>query len=130
MDVSRKTDDILSLLVATILADKRVYAREIDTFLKAAKKLAQLPDAPVNLSEAKLLLWYETNSDSIKDKLSSSKFEPWLDGCLSRLRNLKGKRYITDIMTEIANADDEFHVSEKALLVLTAKHWNMDIQLH
>lgn len=129
MSVSKNTNDILSLLVATILADKRVYAKEIDSFLRAARKLAHLLGDSENLSEAKLLLWYEMNSDVIRHKLQSSEFEPWFYGCLSRLKTIKGKRHITDIMTDIAKADEEFHVSEKALLVLTAKHWDIDIRL-
>lgn len=128
MIVSKKTNDILSLLVATILADKRVYAKEIQTFLNAAKQLKRLPGNQENLSEAKLLMWFENNSDVIRSKLRGPDFEPWFYGCLSRLKAIKGKRYITDIMTDIAKSDDEFHVSEKALLVLTAKHWDMDIQ--
>lgn len=129
MLVSKKTNDILSLLVATILADKRVYAKEIQTFLNAAKLLKRLPDNQESLSEAKLLMWFETNSDIIRGKLRGAEFEPWFRGCLSRLKAIKGKRYITDIMIDIAKSDGEFHVSEKALLVLTAKHWDMDVQL-
>ena len=29
-------------------------------------------------------------------------------------------------MVKISEADDEFHISEQALIILTAKNWNLE----
>lgn len=122
---SDELNDLLSLLVTTILADKRVFAREIETFMKGAKRLQNMKDRNEKISEAKLLAWFENNSGKIRDILQSSKFEPWIHKIFQRLQNVEDKNLIVDIMTDISRADDDFHISEKALIVLTKKHLRM-----
>lgn len=123
--MSETLNDILNLLAVTVFADKRVFAKEIETFLKVTKKLKHLPNALEGLSEARLLAWFDENSDLIRNRLESPDFESWLYGCLNRLTDFDHKPVILDLMLEIAKSDGEFHVSEQALIVLTANHWDI-----
>lgn len=127
--ISDELHDVLSLLAATIFADKRVFAKEIETFLKAAERIRKIRNTDEVISEAKLLSWFDANVDSIRHKLQTPDFEQWFYGCLDKLDGLYDKQALVDIMSEIAKADDEFHISEQALIVLTAKHWNLEYQL-
>lgn len=127
--ISEELNDLLSLLVATIFADKRVFAKEIETFMGVATKLQLARNNRTHLSEAKLLSWFDSNTDSIRKKMRTPEFEPWLYGCLERLSHIENKRLVIDIMFDIANSDDEYHVSEKALITLIANYWNIDLRL-
>lgn len=127
--ISDDLHDLLNLLAAMIFADKRVFAREIETFLKMAETIRQLSPRDEAISEAKLLSWFDSNADFIREKLKTPGFESWFYECLDRLDNLYNKQALIDIMTQIARSDEEFHISEQALVVLTAKHWNLEYQL-
>ena len=125
--ISDELHDLLSLLAATIFADKRVFATEIETFLKMAEMIRKIRKTDEALSEAKLLSWFDANVDSIRNKLQTPDFEPWFYGCLDRLSGLSDKQAVIDIMLKIAIADDEFHISEQALIVLIANYWNLKL---
>ena len=60
--ISKELDDLLSLFAAVIIADKRVFAQEIDVLLKATSTLKIALDIQPNLSEARILSWYEMNN--------------------------------------------------------------------
>jgi hypothetical protein len=117
------------VIAVTIFADKRVFAKEIETFLKMSEKVQRLRNSDDSLSEAKLLSWFDSNSAIIRDKIQTPKFESWFYGCLDRLNGLYDMQAIIDIMSEIAKSDDDFHISEQALIVLTANHWNVEYRL-
>lgn len=127
--ISDELHDVLSLLAATIFADKRVFATEIESFMKMAGKIQRLRGGDERLSEAKLLSWFDSNVDIIRGKLLSPAFESWFYETLERLDSLADKQALINIMLDIAKADDEFHISEKALIILTAQHWNLSYQL-
>lgn len=127
--ISDDLHDVLSLLAATIFADKRVFATEIETFLKMTETIRKIRKTDEALSEAKLLSWFDANVDSIRHKLQTPDFEQWFYGCLDKLDGLYDKQALLDLMSKIAKADNEFHISEQALIVLTAKHWNLEYQL-
>lgn len=127
--ISDELHDLLSLLAATIFADKRVFAQEIETFLKMAKDLGKLRNTDEKISEAKLLSWFDSNVHVIRRKLQTPDFEAWFYKCLDRLQGLEDKQALINIMIKIAKSDDEFHISEQALIVLTANHWNLEFQL-
>jgi uncharacterized tellurite resistance protein B-like protein len=61
--------------------------------------------------------------------LKTPDFEPWFNKRLSQLDGIYDKQALMTMMSDIANADSEFHISEQALLVLTARHWNLEYRL-
>ena len=126
--ISDELQNLLSLLAVTIFADKRVFAQEIETFLKTAESITEIRNVQETLSEAKLLAWFDANAENIRGKLQTPGFEPWFYGCLDKLAGLKDKQALLNIMMDISKADDEFHISEKALITLTASHWELHSQ--
>ena len=125
--ISADLNDLLNLIAVTILADKRVFTSEVETFISATSRLQDVRHIEPRISEAKLLLWYEMNKDDLQTRIASSNFKNWFYGCLSRLDHIKNKRSIIKVMQEIAMADNELHVSEKALIALTANYWNINL---
>jgi len=89
------------------------YATEIDAFLKSAQNLKALRRLVPNLSEAKLLSWYELNKEDIRGKLSTPYFKDWFYELLNALSNLPDKASILGAMASVSEADGEIHVSER-----------------
>ena len=118
-------NDILSLIAATIFADKRVYASEVETFLSASSKLKVLQDSKPALSEARLLAWYELNKDDIRQKITTPYFKDWFYQLLEQLSDVDDKQSILDVMHDISRADGSVHVSERALIALAKRFWGM-----
>ncbi|MEP3889154.1 MAG: TerB family tellurite resistance protein [Hellea sp.] len=118
--------NILSLLTATIMADKHVYASEIDVFLKSTNKSKLIRHLDPKISEAKLLTWYELNKDGIAQKLVTPHFKDWLYDILEKLSDVSQKQTILELMRGIAIADDDVHVSEKALITLAERYWGVN----
>jgi len=116
--------DILSLIAATVFADKRVFASEIDVFIKATSKLKIVNHLAPKISEAKLLAWYEMNKDEIRQKLETPYFNDWLYDVLERLKDLPDKSEILETMRKISIADGDIHVSERALMALSERYWH------
>ena len=115
--------DILSLFAATVFADKRVFATEIDVFIKTTSKLKIVTHLAPKISEAKLLAWYEMNKDEIRKKLEMPYFKDWFYDLLERLKDIPDKSEILETMHAISLADGEIHVSERALMTLSERYW-------
>lgn len=123
--ILKDLDNILSLLAVTIIADKRVFAAEIEAFVKATTQLKQARLIEPKLSEAKLLSWYEMNKDALTEKVHSPYFKTWFYDCLDSLSDIPDKSALLKAMREISLSDGELHVSERALIVLAELHWNI-----
>lgn len=126
--ISQNNAALLSLLTATIMADRRIFEEEISALISTVKTLHREGVITTPLSEARILTWYELNRDHIKSKLTGASFSSWLYTCLDRLRPVEKKHSVLNAMKTIADADGEVHVSERALIVLTSRHWNIETQ--
>lgn len=121
-----RIQNILKLLALTVFIDKRVYANEIDAFMKSTENLDALTQLDNALTPAKLLEWFEANQHDLKTQLSeTSEFKSLLRPILDDLADHKEKHAILNRMIKISKADDEFHKSEENLISLTAKHWDV-----
>ena len=116
--------DILSLIAATVFADKHIFASEIDVFIKSTRNLKIVKRLEPKISEAKLLSWYELNKDEIQQNLSTPYFKDWFYAILERLNDVKDKESILDVMRKISRADGHIHVSERALIALSENYWH------
>lgn len=122
---SDRQHKILSLIAATIFADKHIYAAEIQMFIKVALDLNALEQMKPALSEAKILAWYELNKDDIRQKITTPYFKDWYYDILNTLSEVKDKQAILTAMEKIALADGSVHVSERALTMLAKRHWKI-----
>lgn len=121
------THHILSLLAATIFADKRVFSTEITAFAQGAASLDVLRNNHPKLSEAKLLVWYEVNKEHIKEKMTTPYFQDWFYDLLDKVSETKDKGSVLSVIKKISKADGEIHVSEKALYTLAARYWDIEL---
>ena len=124
--MSDDIDNLLSLIAATIFADKRIYASEIEAFIDTTASLNLTQRLDPKMSESKLMFWYENNKTEIQDKLSTPYFKDWFYGLLDKLKDVPGKETVLDVMRKIASADGEVHVSERALVTLTERYWGLN----
>ena len=119
-------DDILSLLAASIFADKRILSSELDAFVEAGQNLDAAAMRGADLSEAALRVWYEQHNPGIRAKMATPYFKDWFYELLARLSDLPGKRKILEAMLFISRADGQVHVSERALITLAAQYWQVE----
>lgn len=120
-------EDLLTLLAMMIVADKKVLSEEIEVFMGTACSLEKELGLVPSLTTAKLLAWFHVNADKLRSLLSKAEFERELNSLFARLSSIPNKQPILDRMLEISAADDEFHVSEEALMVLAARYWNINL---
>ena len=115
----------LNLIAATILADKRVFACEVEVFIKEASKLELVRNLDPAMSETKLLEWYELYKEAIEANLNTPYFKDWYYSLLEDVSSLQDKETLLEVMRKISEADDEVHVSEQALIKLAERYWGM-----
>lgn len=120
---NRQINAVLKVIALSIFADKRVLSEEITAFVESADLIQSKVNSDITISETKLLLWFELNRAELQSKmtLGPAGFKHWFENLLSELPVLSDKSFITDIIGRIANADQEFHISEKALGVMLAR---------
>lgn len=111
---------VLELLAMTIFADKKVCSEEIMAFVETVQFLQVKNVLLTDLSEAKIILWYETYKSSLAEQLKTAEFEDWLRKTLAQVRQVADKQVILEGIEKIARADNELHISEKAFKVLAA----------
>ena len=116
-------EDLLALLAAMIFADKHTYGEEIEAFLEESAKLQTTLNIEPRWSDAKILMWYELNKAAVKTNALGTDLEKWLYERVNGLSQIEDKAAILEAMRKIAISDGEIHVSECALIVLTARQW-------
>lgn len=125
--ITPELDDLLSLLVLMIHADKRVVKDEVATFTRLTDKLQAARNIEPRLSPARLLSWYGENTDFIADKMNSPDFESWFYERLEALNHIEDKLPILCLLCDIASSDGIIHVGEVALIKLVAERWGIEI---
>jgi len=118
-------EDILTLLALTVFADKRLFAQEIEAFMGLAADMEDFNHGEKPLSQPRMLVWFENNKAELMLRLDVPGFEDWFYALLDRLAHLHGKPAILKAMAKLAASDDDVHVSERALLKLTAERWGI-----
>ena len=117
------THKVLSLFAAMVAADKRVYAVEIEMFMQVTIEFFEKTNIATPPSQARLLMWFDLNREIIQSKLTQRNFESWFEDLLSHVSDVYPAESINQALDQIACADGELHISEKALMVLLEKYW-------
>ena len=123
---TKTIEDILTLFAMTILADRRLFMEEMEVFMDLSSTIEQFNTGPAKLSGAAMLEWFENHKAELLVKLETPDFDSWFYGILDRLAPLENKNVILQAMGALSIADDNVHVSERALLSLTAEHWKIE----
>lgn len=123
---SKKLDNILSLLAATIFADHREHSAEIEVFLKAAIQLQIIKKLSPKITEDKLRLWYDSHKQDIGDKMNTPFYKDWIYNLLDQISDIDDKRSIISAMKDISKADGKVHINERVLFTLAAQYWGVE----
>lgn len=120
-------NDILTVLAVGIFADKKIHSSEIQVFIKSVSSVKLSKNHVEQISEARALTWFEMNKDIVRAKFSGprSEFDSWLIPILQRVGEQADKDTMLHLLNEIFLADNEFHISETALMVLIQRVWGL-----
>lgn len=117
--------NVIALLTMAIFADRRVLSQEVQALIETVLRLQHDGILSSNHSEASLLLWYENNKHEFIGILQKGEFESWLESTLLELAEFPHKTRLFEAILAIARSDNEEHVSEQALAMLVARHWDI-----
>jgi len=120
-------DNILEIIALSVLADKKVFPVEVDSFISMSQNIPSLQNANPSLSDIWLRGWYGKNKIKLITTMQSASFEAWFRKGLDNVADKEDRRAIIKAMQAVATSDDEFHHNEKALIKFTAKHWNIEL---
>jgi len=125
--ISSDMNDIFLLLAVGIYADKKLYASEVEIFVKSVSRIKLSTVDNAKVSEAKALAWFEMNRADVKSKfdLPRSDFDEWFIPILKRIRKHAELDALKHMLQMIFLADNEVHVSEIALMTLVEREWGI-----
>ena len=118
-----ETHDLLSLFATMVLADKKVYAVEVEAFSTSVIEFFIKTDLSPVPTQEQLFEWFEANRETIKLKHTQADFEMWFEALMQRVDQVYSIKAVVEVMETIALSDGELHISEKALMVLVDKYW-------
>ena len=121
-------EDILTVLAVGVYADKRIFASEIQAFTRSVSSVALSRRENSTVTGAQALLWFEMNKDEIRDKFDGPRpeFDAWIIPILERVSEHGNIDELIGLLDIISVADDEFHISKKAFIVLVKKIWGLN----
>ncbi len=123
--IDTELEDILTVLAIGVYADKRIFASEIQAFTRSVSGVELSKRENSKVSGAKALMWFETHKDDIRAKFDGPRpeFDAWIVPILERVSEHGNIDELIRLLDTISVADDEFHISEKAFIVLAKKAW-------
>ena len=77
----------------------------------------------LQISEARLLLWFELHKDLISEKMRTRDFKTWFYDILDSLNSLSEKMHILNMMQRLSNTDQQVNINGQALFELTKRYW-------
>lgn len=101
--VSRQQwDNILKLLVLTMLSDGRAYEREVDSFLSASRTLRKdLPVVGIH-TDQRSIQWYIKNKSDLIEIQTGQTFEADLLEIIDSLESIPNKKPLIRAMKNLA----------------------------
>ena len=122
---SEEWHDIMTLLTVVILADKRVYKEEVDTFVGTVKSLNDNISPEIFITEGMAFEWFKSNRTRVNNLLVGPNVQNNIEQLIANTANVPGKIHIIDAMKKIAQADSDFHKNEQNVIRRTASGWGV-----
>ena len=95
-------DNILKLLVLTMLADGRAYEREVDSFLSASRTLRKDLSVAGIHTDQRSIQWYIKNKSDLIEIKSGQTFETDLLEIIDSLESIPNKKPLIRAMKNLA----------------------------
>jgi len=112
---SEEWHDVLTMLTIVILADRRVYKEEVDTFVSAVQFLGMAFD------------WFKSNKKRVANLLVGSQVDKNIENLIKRTDKIPGQGAILAAMQDIAQADSDFHKNEQNIIEKCALGWGIEL---
>lgn len=122
---SEEWHNVMTLLTLVILADKRVYKEEVDTFVDSVKTLNETISPEIFMTKGMAFDWFKSNRNQVANLLVGPKVEQNIRELISNTKKVPGKSAIIRAMQEIANADSDYHKSEETVIGRCVKGWKL-----
>lgn len=117
--------NILTLLTVIILADKRVYKEEVDTFVATVKSLNEKISPEIFMTEGMAFDWFKSNRMRVDNMLVGPNVDRNIKQIISNTARVPGKSHILNAMQTIARADSDFHKNEQTIIKRAAAGWGV-----
>jgi len=117
--------DVLTLLTIVILADRRVYKEEVDTFVQTVKTLNDQISPEFFMTEGMAFDWFKSNREQVGKFMVGPDADRNMKRLIQRTRKLKHKDLIISTMESIARSDSDYHRSEQNIIRRAAYDWGV-----
>ena len=122
---SEEWHDVLTLLTIVILADRRVYKEEVDTFVKVVKQVNDQISPETFMTEGMVFDWFKSNRDRVSKMLVGKDVQRNIQQAILGTRKIPKKAIILAAMQRIAEADSDVHKNELNIIKRTADGWGV-----
>lgn len=119
--------DILTLMSMVILADRRVYKEEVDTFVASVTHLNKTISPDMFMTDSMAFEWFKSNRDRVKNMMIGKDAQRNVREIIMRAGKLPYKAEIVKCMKSIANADNEYHSAEHSVIKQSAYMWKVAV---
>ena len=98
-------DNVLKLLMLTMLSDGRVYEREVDTFVNSSMTLRSQMDVSGMQTRRMSMDWYIEHRNELKDIQTGETFESDLLALIDSLESLPDKKPLLRCLKNVARPE-------------------------
>jgi len=124
---SEEWHDVLTMLTIVILADRRVYKEEVDTFVSAVQFLNKAISPDMLMTKGMAFDWFKSNKKRVANLLVGSQVDKSIENLIKRTDKIPGQGAILAAMQDIAQADSDFHKNEQNIIEKCALGWGIEL---
>lgn len=115
-------DNILKLVMLTMLSDGRVYEREVDTFVNASMNLRSQMRVSGVQTRRMSMDWYIEHRNELKNILTGETFESDLHTLIESLDTLPDKKPLLRCLNTIAGSEQRSGCTD-GVIAASRKKW-------
>jgi hypothetical protein len=115
--------NVLKLLMLTMLSDGRNYERQVDTFVNASIDLRQNLNVRGVQTRQMTMDWYIRNRAELVDVHSGETFEHDLLALIDSLDTLPNKKPLIRALKNLARRDSERKETEQGVVSMSRERW-------
>lgn len=117
-------DNILKLLMLTMLSDGRVYEREVDTFVNASAGLRSQMHVSGMQTPHMCMKWYIQHRSELVDMQSGETFESDLLALIDSLDSIPDKKHLLRSMKNLARPELGRSGASEGIIAKSRERWN------
>jgi len=120
---SKEWQNVLKLLMLTMLSDGRNYERQVDTFVNASIDLRQNLNVRGVQTRQMTMDWYIRNRDQLVDIQTGETFENDLLALIDSLETLPNKKPLIRALKNISRRESELTDKDMGIVSMSRERW-------